>query len=498
MVFDNEGQDLYKIITEALFDNYESIYDINVSTKAYRIYHQSDFYRELKLSRSGKDFFAVLENSIKRIIAPEDQDYVLKMLQKDALLEGVLNKKYYTIVYRIQQEEIKIYHQLRATVRTVGNNLHILMGVKNVDDVFTQEIRHIQEMDSLRQRSNTQLEAILATASSYLEANLTKNLVLDISVGNQKDKKREIQEIFQRGELSSYDDINRWISSNLIVSNHTKYDEISDRNFLLKRFQLGEKRTSASFDVYSVNDLIQPCREVFYLYQNRTTQDIHAICVVYDLTEQQKQEREIKMLEEKLRMSRIRNFTSQMQPHFLYNTLGSIQEIILMDPDYASELLEDFTIYLRGCVRAMSNDEPVLFSQELENIKAYVSIEKMRFGDKLSVEYKVEADTFPILPLSVQPLVENAIRHGIYEKGKEGGKVTVQTREEQNEWIVLVEDNGVGFDVNSYLENMRNPDRDATGLKNLMFRLNKVLQASVELKSKPEEGTTVMIRIPKP
>ena len=146
----------------------------------------------------------------------------------------------------------------------------------------------------------------------------------------------------------------------------------------------------------------------------------------------------------------------------------------------------------------MSNDEPVLFSQELENIKAYVNIEKMRFGDKLSVEYKVEADTFPILPLSVQPLVENAIRHGIYEKGKEGGKVTVHTREEQNDWIVLVEDNGVGFDVNSYLENMKNPDRDATGLKNLMFRLNKVLQASVELKSKPEEGTTVMIRIPKP
>ena len=241
----------------------------------------------------------------------------------------------------------------------------------------------------------------------------------------------------------------------------------------------------------------QPCRKMFYLYRDNTTGDIMAFCVVYDLTEQQKKERELEKLETELQMSRIRNSTSQMQPHFLYNALGSIQEVLQEDPQYASELIEDFTIHLRSCIRAMNSDAPQPFSMELDNIRAYVNIERMRFGEKLKIRYEIETDDFPIVPLSVQPLVENAIRHGIYQKGPAGGTVVLRTRDAGNAWQVEVEDNGVGFDVNTYRREAKSGKRDSTGLKNIIFRLDKVMHAHVDIVSTVGSGTKVTVTIPK-
>jgi len=196
-------------------------------------------------------------------------------------------------------------------------------------------------------------------------------------------------------------------------------------------------------------------------------------------------------------MSRIRNFTSQMQPHFLYNALGSIQEIVLDDPEYASKLIGDFTIHLRSCIRAMANDAPLPFDQELANIRAYVNIEKMRFGAKLKVVYDIPAVDFRILPLSVQPLVENAIRHGIYPRGSRGGTVTIRSRETADAWIVEVEDDGVGFDAREACGEGTAKPKDSTGLKNLTFRLDKVMHASVAIHSVKDLGTKVTITLPK-
>jgi Putative regulator of cell autolysis len=196
-------------------------------------------------------------------------------------------------------------------------------------------------------------------------------------------------------------------------------------------------------------------------------------------------------------MSRIRNSTSQMQPHFLYNALGSIQEVLQEDPQYASELIEDFTIHLRSCIRAMNSDAPQPFSMELDNIRAYVNIERMRFGEKLKIRYEIETDDFPIVPLSVQPLVENAIRHGIYQKGPAGGTVVLRTRDAGNAWQVEVEDNGVGFDVNAYRREAKSGKRDSTGLKNIIFRLDKVMHAHVDIVSTVGSGTKVTVTIPK-
>ena len=272
---------------------------------------------------------------------------------------------------------------------------------------------------------------------------------------------------------------------------------MSDRKNLIKCFDQGEKRASVYFTIHGANGSLRTCRKIFYLYRDHGSKEIFAFCVVYDLTDQLHKEQEVRKLEEELRLSRIRNFTSQMQPHFLYNALGSIQEIILEDPDYAARLLGDFTIHLRSCIRAMENDNEIPFAQELDNIRAYVSIEKMRLGEKLKVVYEIDADGFRILPLSVQPLVENAIRHGVYQRGPVGGTVTIRSREKADEWMIEVEDNGVGFDVAALEKDIASGRRDSTGLKNIQFRLNRVMHAKVTIDSRVGVGTKVTITIPK-
>lgn len=241
----------------------------------------------------------------------------------------------------------------------------------------------------------------------------------------------------------------------------------------------------------------QPCKKVFYLYQDEATGDILAFCVLYDLTEQQRRDKELRDLEHQLQMSRIRNFTSQMQPHFLYNALGSIQEVVLENPQYASDLIGDFTIHLRSCIRAMSKDSPIPFVQELANVKAYINIEKMRFGDKLKVIYDIQASAFSILPLSMQPIVENAIRHGIYQRGVGGGTVTIRTMEKAHAWVVIFQDDGVGFDVGAYQKGVSSGEKDSTGIHNIIFRLDKVMHTSLEIESTIGRGTTVTITVPK-
>jgi len=211
----------------------------------------------------------------------------------------------------------------------------------------------------------------------------------------------------------------------------------------------------------------------------------------------EQKDRELKALEEALSVSRMRSLTGQMQPHFLYNALGSIQEIVLENPAYAAELIGDFTVYLRSLLRAMKSDDPIPFTQELTNIWAYVNIEKMRFGEKLRVVYDIIASEFSVPTLSIQPLVENAICHGIYERGNDGGTVTLRTSESEKNWIVTVSDDGVGFDVAAVTAGIDSGESDSTGLRNAVYRLKYIVGADVSIDSTPGTGTTVTVTIPK-
>jgi PAS domain-containing protein/anti-sigma regulatory factor (Ser/Thr protein kinase) len=227
---------------------------------------------------------------------------------------------------------------------------------------------------------------------------------------------------------------------------------------------------------------------------------MYGYSVVTDLRkyreEQQQLEQELKQTRDQLAQSRVKNAGSQMQPHFLYNALSSIREIVLEDPEYASDLIYDFTTHLRACVRSMSSDALIPFTQELENIRAYVNIEKMRFGERLSVEYNCPETDFDIIPLSIQPLVENAVRHGIFDRGAAGGKVTVSTARGDGCIFIYAEDNGVGFDYKKTMQEVEDGTRDSNGLANLIFRFATLMKAEVSVDSEIGIGTKVTVTIP--
>ena len=481
----------------ALFENYESIYDVDATTSAYRCYHESKSYRKLQLESSGSDFFETLYKNVQTTIYPPDREYVNKMMSREALLQGLANEKHYSFVYRLLLNGKPVYHLIRAVMSKVDDVPHILIGVRNIDEAVRSDQANHDKLVSMYQKEKNHMEAILGSAASYLEVNLSRDEIIELSSYSfSSDEDLSAVHPFNK-KHPSYSELINWRCRECIVENAKKYGEVSQREHLIDCYLRGEKRESVYFSVCGKNGAKHPCREIFYLYQDTTTGDIFSFCVVYDLTEQQKKEMEMEKLEEELRMSRIRNSTSQMQPHFLYNVLGSIQEIILEDPDYAARLLNDFTIHLRSCIRAMENDKLIPFARELDNIHAYVNIEKMRLGKKLAVQYEIAADQFLILPLCIQPLVENAIRHGIYERGPAGGTVIIRSQEKADAWVIQVEDDGVGFNVPEYERMNVSGERDSTGLKNIMFRLDKVMHASVTIKSKVGEGTKVTVTIPK-
>ena len=228
---------------------------------------------------------------------------------------------------------------------------------------------------------------------------------------------------------------------------------------------------------------------------------MYGYSVVVDISEYVKRQnivrQEMEQLEQKLEIMRINNSTSQMQPHFLYNALSSIREVVLTDPGYASDLIYDFTVYLRACIRTMRNGDVISVQQEMDNIRAYVNIEKMRMGDRLKMEYNLKSDDFQVVPLSIQPLVENAIRHGIYNRGKKGGTVSVETRTLRDCNMIIVKDDGVGFDYQKVRDEVERGERESIGLDNVMFRLKKQLDARVIIKSTIGVGTIIIVRIPK-
>jgi LytS/YehU family sensor histidine kinase len=202
---------------------------------------------------------------------------------------------------------------------------------------------------------------------------------------------------------------------------------------------------------------------------------------------------DMEALQKELDNSRIKIMINQMQPHFLYNSLSAIQAIVKTDPDYAYQLLFDFTVHLRSSIKALSSDEPIPFNDELKNIKAYLNIERMRFGDRLNVKYEIDCEDFLIIPLSIQPLAENAAIHGILPKQEQGGTVTIRTYETFKTYIVEVEDDGVGFDAGKVMSEQG----DSVGLKNTIFRLKSLMNATVDIDSQIGTGTKVTVSIPK-
>lgn len=203
-------------------------------------------------------------------------------------------------------------------------------------------------------------------------------------------------------------------------------------------------------------------------------------------------EKKKKEQEAELAASRISIMMSQIQPHFLYNTLNTIYYLCDKNPGRAKKAISDFADYLRGNVDSLERKEPVAFEKELEHVKIYLSLEKMRFEEELEIVYDIETTAFRIPILALQPLVENAVRHGV-GKSEKGGTVTISTREIQDSYEVAVMDDGVGYDVNE----VKNDGRTHIGIENVRKRLWEMCHATLEISSEKGHGCKAVITIPK-
>ena len=199
-----------------------------------------------------------------------------------------------------------------------------------------------------------------------------------------------------------------------------------------------------------------------------------------------------KELERELEKANMSVMISQIQPHFLYNALNTIKSLIRRDPKTAEQAVIDFAYYLRGNMDSLSHTEPIPFSTELAHIQYYCNIELLRFSDKLKIEYDIGEENFTVPTLSIQPLMENAIKHGV-TKRPEGGTVKLSTRKDDKNYIIRVEDDGIGFDP---AEALSEDGRSHVGLANIRYRFETMMHARVNVESTPGVGTTVTVYIP--
>jgi len=185
---------------------------------------------------------------------------------------------------------------------------------------------------------------------------------------------------------------------------------------------------------------------------------------------------------------RFNTMISQMQPHFIYNSLSAIAEMDGM-PKEAQNAIVDFSMYLRENLDAMTSEELVTFDKELEHIKKYVALEVLRFGDKVKVVYDVEQTDFLLPALTAQMLVENAVKHGITKK-YEGGTVTISAKKEGKCYVVTVTDDGVGFDT------AKDISGGHLGINNVRKRLEYAMGGKLTIESEIGKGTKAVITLP--
>ena len=175
-------------------------------------------------------------------------------------------------------------------------------------------------------------------------------------------------------------------------------------------------------------------------------------------------------------------FLTQISSHFFYNTMNMIRGLIKMDTDAAYRLTDDFVKYIRSHVEAVNAKGGIVpFPKELEAVEAYARISSVRMNGALHVEYDIETVDFEVPALTLEPLVENAIRHGVFPKGE--GNITIKVREKNGSFFVTVMDDGVGFEEL----------HEGVGITNIRQRLRRYAGCRLSFESRPGVGTTAKI-----
>lgn len=183
---------------------------------------------------------------------------------------------------------------------------------------------------------------------------------------------------------------------------------------------------------------------------------------------------------------------SQIKPHFLYNSLNTIYVLCGKDLYKGRQAISDLSDYLRSNIGSIDSRLPIPFEKEMEHVKKYLALEELRFPDEFTVSYVTPVTGFSLPALTIQPLVENAVRHGVVQRG-EGGIILISTRETDTHYIVSISDNGPGFDPESVISD----SGEHIGIRNVRERLARLSGGELEIRSTTGYGTEAIIRIPK-
>ncbi len=217
-----------------------------------------------------------------------------------------------------------------------------------------------------------------------------------------------------------------------------------------------------------------------------------AVCICYIYETLYRLERMHK-LEMELDQSRVAIMMSQIKPHFLYNALVAIQELCHTDAELAAEAVGEFAVYLRGNLDSISETKRIPFSKELQHVENYLSLEKKRFEERLNVAYELHETEFSLPAMTLQPIVENAVRHGVTKK-TEGGTILIRTERTDGAILITISDDGVGADFSK----PNRDDRTHIGIDNVRSRLESLCGGTLRIDSAPGVGTVVLMTIPTP
>jgi signal transduction histidine kinase len=200
---------------------------------------------------------------------------------------------------------------------------------------------------------------------------------------------------------------------------------------------------------------------------------------------------EIAETNEQLLQSKLSLMLGQIRAHFIFNVLNSISTLCISDPYQAQSVIKRFSDYLRHNINALEQKGNLPFERELEFIKSYVDLEILRFGKQLKVIYDIQTKGFTIPLLTIQPIVENAIRHGIRNK-REGGTVWIKTWKDKEHFYVEVQDNGVGF---AYT-NQQPKSHKSIALENISMRLKRIANGGLLISDREGGGASVKVILP--
>ena len=195
------------------------------------------------------------------------------------------------------------------------------------------------------------------------------------------------------------------------------------------------------------------------------------------------------VLKERMELTKAQLLLSQIKPHFIYNVLANIKSLIYTDADKAADIVVAFTKYLRVQLNAIGKEDMAFFGF----VRNYIEIEKSRFPGKIMESYDIGYDDFKMPHFILQPVVENAIKHGICKR-ETPGRLIIRSYLQNGFIVIEVEDDGIGCDISSHQKEQKD---GGIGLENVRMRLHHLVKGTLKMESSLGYGTRITIRIPK-